>query len=657
MLPKAVRVLMERAEGSGMLLSDCVVLVPTAEAGRRLREAMAQAAAEQGRAVSLPYVWHPEVALTWGMDRRQVASKLQERLAWTAVLARLKAGECASLFPALPETQSYAWALSVAETLMELRQLLGAGGHTMAEVAETLAGHPEEDRWRDLTKLEAQYLEVLQRQQLADVQAHKMAQAEAGPLPEGVKQVLVFAVVDPPGLLRKWLERVAARAEVRVHVQAPEGIANTLDTLGIPRAESWGGHAPYLQRDVDERCIWLAPRPQDQARTAVQLVRELAGKGLAPAVGTCDPQIGDHLVSAFLAEKVQAYDPADRLALEHSLVGLIRAWMAFADSGAWRPLAAFLRLDDVMQAVLKLDEASASAAAASVPPPKAEAWSSTAYLRALDEALARHLPPTLPEALTLLRDEAHFGNLRPILEQVHRQWNVWRQGGCESALRSLLEWIYGERIFKTQYEVDAEMGHLMGEAIFIASSVDAAVAQMGEPIPFVDQCALVMEALQGTSLSDTRGEVDLVLHGWLELLWEAAPGLVVTGFNEEYVPGIFVSHPFLPDSLRRQLGLASQVTRRARDAYLLSALIEQRRQSGVVHAVLGKVDQDNNALKPSRLLFACADSALPGRIRRLFPGGEETPEEPEPAWRRAWLLKPRRETPKLETIYKDEMLC
>jgi len=28
-----------------------------------------------------------------------------------------------------------------------------------------------------------------------------------------------------------------------------------------------------------------------------------------------------------------------------------------------------------------------------------------------------------------------------------------------------------------------------------------------------------------------------VLHGWLELLWEPADGLVIAGFNDEHVPG------------------------------------------------------------------------------------------------------------------------
>jgi len=166
--------------------------------------------------------------------------------------------------------------------------------------------------------------------------------------------------------------------------------------------------------------------------------------------------------------------------------------------------------------------------------------------------------------------------------------------------------------------------------------------------------ALVLQRVGETMLTEPRGEVDLVLQGWLELLWEDAACVAVAGFNEESVPGILVSHPFLPDGVRDQLGLPSQATRYARDAYLLHALAAQR-EPGALRVLCGQWSERGDALRPSRMLFRGDDAGLPARVARLFPKDDEQGAASEPPRSLAWRLKPRVVPVELLSISPSEL--
>jgi len=135
---------------------------------------------------------------------------------------------------------------------------------------------------------------------------------------------------------------------------------------------------------------------------------------------------------------------------------------------------------------------------------------------------------------------------------------------------------------------------------------------------------LLLRRLRGQRYAVER-EADSVidLEGWLELPWNDARFLIVTGMNEGIVPDSRISDIFLPDSLRSQLGLRHDADRLARDAYLMTTLIESRRAEGRICFVAGKTSTAGDPLKPSRLLFHCGDGELPERAVRLFGSPEE----------------------------------
>jgi ATP-dependent helicase/nuclease subunit B len=136
---------------------------------------------------------------------------------------------------------------------------------------------------------------------------------------------------------------------------------------------------------------------------------------------------------------------------------------------------------------------------------------------------------------------------------------------------------------------------------------------------------LVLDAVQGQSVPEEPEEAAVELLGWLELPLDDAPVVVVTGVHEPYLPEAVSADAFLPDALRRRLGMLDNAGRYARDAYHLTSLLGSRDR---VTLIAGRRDGEGNPLRPSRLLLALEGEALARRVRRLSEGDGELPRLP-----------------------------
>ncbi len=96
--------------------------------------------------------------------------------------------------------------------------------------------------------------------------------------------------------------------------------------------------------------------------------------------------------------------------------------------------------------------------------------------------------------------------------------------------------------------------------------------------------------------------------------------MVLAGLHEGAVPDGRIDDVFLPDGVRRGLGLRDADGRHARDAYLFHALAASRE----VDVVVAKVDAVGEPRRPSRLLLAAEGAELAERVKALAgspPGG------------------------------------
>ena len=128
-------------------------------------------------------------------------------------------------------------------------------------------------------------------------------------------------------------------------------------------------------------------------------------------------------------------------------------------------------------------------------------------------------------------------------------------------------------------------------------------------------------------LEPDEGET-ILTDGWLELPFLDAEEVVISGFAEGKVPESVVGHAFLPDALRRGLGLVDNTARTVRDQTILAMTIACR-ETAAVKVHFHSVDGAGDVLKPSRLLFDCADDhELIRRVNALYATRAGTDEMP-----------------------------
>ncbi|NLF16632.1 MAG: hypothetical protein GX595_05155, partial [Lentisphaerae bacterium] len=517
-----------------------------------------------------------------------------------------------------------AWALSTGRRLQTLRQELADGGLDLAAVAARGDDIEEAERWQALAELEGLFLEHLQAMGLQDACTARIAMAHAGDLPESLRHVVLAAVPDPPRLFITLLERWAERGgRVDVLIAAPAADAAAFDDWGRPRPPDW--HPRRI--DLDDDQIGLEAKPEDQAARLAEAIREAWKAGRTPqrlrlAIGVPDRETVAPLQRHLASLGLPAFDPQNRRFAETPLCGLVEALLALRRNPGYNEAAALLRHPHVL------------------PAGKAGA----AVLRELDALQPMALPVTLGDlrdALSRPRrgtdsPAAAWPHLRAALDRLEH-WRRILERGLAAGLREALQDVYAERRLDPGCAADAAFQES-------AEALDGVLRELEAAGPggaaTVDDAEVLAARLRDALIpSVRRGEV-VDLEGWLELPWNPAPVLMVAGLNEGLVPDGQISDAFLPNGLRQRLGLRDDDLRLARDAYILTALLEQRRAGGQAVFLVGRTSSRGDPLRPSRLLFRCPDEALVQRAALLFR--DPPPTQSAAAFAVSFALDPAR---------------
>ena len=624
--------------GEGPLdLTGTLVVVPTGQSERRLREALASHAATRNQAVFPPRVVMPAELATLNAPATGVATKPELLLAWVQTLLHADFDALREVFPKDPPQRNFAWAVRLANEFIRLQTTLTENGLRMADVpARAGENFPEAARWHQLGELEAACEAVLAQHGLYDPQAVKIAFARNPASPDGINRIVVAGTPDPLPLAIKVL---GAHAEsglpVDVLVSGPsEGAeaAALFDGWGRPVPETWATRA-FLPKDFSER-VRLCADPAAQADAIVACALGYGTPGGKLDVGVADAEVLPSLENGLARAGVPAFNPEGRPLRGGSLHTLLAALAELVTrEPTFASVANLLRCPDVL------------------------AWlggSPATLLAALDDLHAKHLPPTLAAA----RAKARPGVLADALEAINRLRALLLVGVFPENVRTVLAEIFKERKFDQARPEDLRAIEAAQAWSGVLTELETAVKRF-PGLAAADVWELALRAFGDSQRFDDKPEGAVELQGWLELLWDDVPHLIVAGMNDGRVPDAVVGDAFLPEGLRERLGLKTNAARFARDAYLLHALEAVRAEGrGRLDLLVGKTSAAGDPLRPSRLLLQCADADLPARVAFLFSPSEAA--RPTPAWMRAWKLKPRTDA-KIETLsvtsFRDYLKC
>ncbi|MBI4332545.1 MAG: PD-(D/E)XK nuclease family protein [Chloroflexi bacterium] len=403
---------------------------------------------------------------------------------------------------------------------------------------------------------------------------------------------------------KAMLDQVADR--VTALIFAPETLAERFDEYGCVAAQAWQD----AQINLDRTAIIFAENPGDQVDAVVRTLAGFQGALSADdiAIGVPDthmiPYIQQRLEECDLPFRYGAGIPVIR----SSPCRLLHATADFLERGSF---AAFTNL---------------------VRHPVIDPWLATqgiasGWLAALDEHYSTHLPAHtygqwLPEDQSPDRLRRALAAMERLLAPLRGEPHHLHQW-TDPILELLLQ-VYGRSGLNTQD--DAQRTILVGceqiqEAVQEHLRVDHSLAPH---VSGATALRLVLRTLEDQTIPPRFDQSAIELLGWLELPLDDAEAAIVTGFNEGCVPAAQAEEFFLPDTLRRHLGLLDHARRYARDAYNLAMLAASRSR---VALIAGRRSPDNDVLLPSRLLFACDDDRLPSRTVAAF--SSHHPDRPQ----------------------------
>jgi ATP-dependent helicase/nuclease subunit B len=576
-------------------LPRMLVVVPTAQGGRRLREAMAEKAgallspkfATPGSLMKTPA---PEVAADW-----------VERVAWVEVLEGTEDWSgYQELFPQAPEVGGE-WAGGFAGEMTALRRALQENGLTLGAAARSLSGSIEAGRWDALARLER-----LVERKLGAWGLHSRSRALAGgiDLPEGISGIVLAGITEMPPLVERAL--LAWHGQVTALIGAPEDEADQFSPSGKP-LESWENRTlPWPEGPRGS--VRLAADFRQQAAEALKVVSEAGTASSGVALGTADSDVGDELTHVFSRAGWTAYHPAARPTVS-GLARWLRLWSAWL---ADPELA-------VMMDLLALPETGALVAGN-----REDLAHHLSKLR--DEWMAAR-PDDLRHRITTARfrtDARKIAAQRVIAaaEALERLRETFLRGDFTDAMQRLLDRLQGN------HPECAEQAVSVHDWLASAAPI---LRQVKRPPGFwID---LLLAELPSPAPQPPEGRV-IDVQGWLELFLEPGPHLVLCGMNEGKVPARNSGDPWLGEAAVKRLGLPGNSDRAARDAFLYQSMLEARRDGGRVDVICAKSGPGGEALLPSRLLLAASPDDLPERVRFLFRGVE--PPEAGLRWHADW---------------------
>ncbi|MCI0361101.1 MAG: hypothetical protein L0211_21690, partial [Planctomycetaceae bacterium] len=564
-LPVAADWLVERAaRGSQLDLAGTIVVVPGARAGRRLLELLEQ------RAASGSLEWTPPTITTEHglpellyLPKRPFASQLTQQLAWSSALQEMAPADRRHFLPHPPASGETARWLALGEMLRRLHVELAGDGLDFKDVLAgggRVEGFAEHERWQALADVQSRYLRKLDQVGLWDIQTARLVAIRQRE-PQTDRDVVLLGMVDLNRAQRQLLDSVADR--VTALVFAPPALVDHFDAHGCLVPQKWAQVALPLR---DEQ-VTRVDGPADQAEAVSHWLASLGGKYRADqiAVGVPDQRLAPTLARQLGQSGVASrWVEAKRLA-ETGPYRLLKVAADYVERERFADLAALVRHPDAFDWVIKhIDR---PALAGQDPLTVLDKYATACVPAALDAHRLAH-EPELAAVDAISRAIGELLAALPVQPQPLTHW--------AKAFRSLLAAVYGPRVLDRNQPDDRFLMNAL-------SAINEGLAELDQiPPPMVPKVGLreafelAVAPLASAPLPPPADGNVVQILGWLELPLDDAPALIVTTFNEHFVPQSTASDGFLPNRLRCELGLLSNDRRYARDAYAASVLAHSR---------------------------------------------------------------------------------
>ena len=598
-------VVAENVDGPLVDLHETLILVASRKAGRRLREALLNRYSQQGGFLSPRIITPGRFLDEICAFPAEAAEPLEVLAIWAEVLQSEDLSSYSSLFPVDVDASRLSWALETARLVDRLREDLAEGGWTIRQMVRNMGAQlPELARWRDLARLEERWESYAREWGRIDPVQVTIGAFENPAVPEGISRLVVAAVPDPPPWLDGVLQKLAESIQIEVVIHAPEEEAELFDSVGRPDPEAWADR--LIPIDPDQCPITVASDPRSQGQAVIEALEgcEDSFSLTDLGIGVPDAEIAPSLEEALSRRGIVAYAPR-RLRLSDlrviDLLELLKGLLFDDDILHW--WKAF-RHPDLISWFARKDL------------PVAE------LLSQADDLQRRHLPIYYADLDRVLdkdrsRSSPRYPDVGAAVKRMRGVMAKMRNRSLNEGIRLAFDQVYGDHLIDMENPEENLLLRSLGMVFDVLDQMETS------PVNILlghsrSTWEIFLFFLKDRDIDPAPMPSMIDLEGWLELPWNPAPHLLITGINEGVVPESGNSDPFLSDGLRIRLGLRHDAMRFARDAFLFQGLLEGRREEGSIRLFLGKTSIAGDFLKPSRLLLREAPDQLVRRAQKLF---------------------------------------
>ncbi len=424
------------------------------------------------------------------------------------------------------------------------------------------------------------------------------------------------------------LESIDENIPVEIWINAPENEKDSFDCYGIPNEKCFD-----LLPDLPDENITIVRKPTDASEKTIQILtekNELTVDDIGLALFT--DELTNPFIDSFEERGYQTYNPAGESCGKGVLSSLIKDVLQLMVEGDYESLASLCRNPHFTESLdgIRREE----------------------FLAILDifhdEILPVDSSRFYNEIIKISETSEYLYLKNSILKFPKALIHILSGEKIDNYIEQLLSFlveIYSKPksfINKEQKEIfELKIGKISSEIQEFKNIVNSLNVTPKEAI------RLVLSNLEKSAVYPPHSADSIPLQGWLEMNWSPAANIILTGFNEGFIPESITADLILPESARKALNLKNNSQRMTRDLFLMRTLIESRQEN--LHIIVLKTNSQGDPLKPSRILFSCERDKLIKRALYLF--GEDSPQSAELA-----LISERIEYPLLTPVLPEKRM-
>ncbi|MDE0960006.1 MAG: PD-(D/E)XK nuclease family protein [Planctomycetota bacterium] len=555
----------EDSGGRPFDLRECLVLVPGRQAGRRLRRLLVEQAAIGHRGLLPPRITTPgHLEETLCAPQNPFVSGIEDRIAWIDSLRSCSKDLLAPL-GIDPDSTGVQALLPLARLFSRLSSDLRREGLTLAVAAEKASHHDPDAalRLRAVERIEALRSAQIRALGLTDSGTFSIAPELSQP------RVILIGILELPAQMRLWLDQYC---QAEAWIDADESRAHLYDEYGIPIPEAWenlpfSGPIEWVVAD-DPRSLTAALLQQIDQHAASSRCDDVT-------IGLVDQELSPWLLDGFRRAQIPLHIAAGTPHSSTSCGRLLADLRLAVETFSSHSMAALARHPAIHP---RLPRQTDRHGRELDPLESIDRWSTARQPVMATDPLAPAAVEFIRQAIEPLRktQETHIDWVQPLLDAItalvganNQQQPLLPRSGLDGLI----------------------------SAVQKLSQIENHQAQ---PLSILDAISLLIDLLEDSPVSDQQGSSAIGLLGWLELPFDPARLLLLTGPTEGQLSPAPSGDPLLPHGVREQLGMAGPAQRHARDAHILHSLLDDRRKTVVATCAR---NGDGNPLLPSRLFL------------------------------------------------------